>query len=504
MKRILLFLSLACAVALSGCEKDLDQLPISNGSVPDFYKSAGDFDQAMTSVYSTLRGYPDREVYLSEVRSDNIYASSAVGGRDWDPINNFSTLLNINAIVADAWASDYAAIYRANVMLDQLAANGSVVPAALRTRYEGEAKFIRAFMYFDLVRKFGKVPVIEHAILPREVAQIPRAEVAKVYELIIKDLGTAIANLPTSYTGANVGRVTVGAAKGILALVYLTRSGPDYGIKGPGLNSNEYDKANALLQDIIDAKGTARYATQATYAGIFSPTAENNSEVIFDIQYFANGSVGGSFQNIVAPDGYYSQLGLSFSAGSVEIKPTSNDLANVSYSTTDLRRAFNIQFGYTFQNTTDTRPFFKKYINVAAKGASRTDWGLNYIVLRYTDILMMKAECQMHGVGGGVADALLLVNPIRVRAGVPPLTTLTLESLMEERRREFAGENLRWYDLMRSGLALTVMNAWAQREDLAPPFNKITRPITANLLLYPVPQAELAAVPGLYDQNPGY
>jgi hypothetical protein len=495
---------MACAVALSGCEKDLDQLPLSNGSVPEFYKSAADFDQAMTSVYSALRGYPDREVYLSEVRSDNIYASSAVGGRDWDPINNFSTLLNINAIVADAWASDYSTIYRANVMLDQLAANGSVVPAALRTRYEGEAKFIRAFMYFDLVRKFGKVPIIDKALLPRDVAQIPRAEVADVYKLIYRDLRTAIATLPVSYTGANVGRATSGAAKGILAQVFLTRSGPDYGIKGPGLGLNEFARADSLLNDIIAARGTARYATQATYAGIFSPTAENNSEVIFDIQYFSNGSVGGSFQNIVVPDGYYSQLGLTFSAGSVEIKPTSNDLANVSYTATDLRRAFNIQFGYTFQNTTDTRPFFKKYVNVAAKGISRTDWGLNYIVLRYTDILMMKAECQMRNVGGGMADALLLVNPIRVRAGVPPLTTLDLPTLMEERRREFAGENLRWNDLMRSGLALTVMNAWAQREDAAPPFNKITRPITANLLLYPVPQAELAAAPGLYDQNPGY
>ena len=503
MKRIILLLGVACAVALGACEKELDQVPISNGSVPEFYKSAADFDQAMTSVYSQLRGFPNREVILSEVRSDNIYASSAVGGREWDPVNNFSTLLTINNLVADAWAQDYSTIFRANTMLDQLAANGAVT-GSLRTRYQAESRFIRAFMYFDLVRKFGKVPVIDRALLPREVALIGRAEVPAVYKLIIDDLEFAIANLPVSYTGANVGRATAGAAKGMLALVYLTRSGPTYGINGPGLASNEYDKASALLDDIIAARGTARYATQATYAGIFSPTAENNPEVLFDIQYFSNGSVGSSFQNIVAPDDYFRSLGLSFTAGSVEIKPTSNDLANVSYAPTDLRRAFNIQFGYTYLTTTDTRPFFKKYIQVAAKGASNGDWGLNYIVLRYTDILMMKAECLVRNVGGGAADALLLVNPIRVRAAQPALTSLTLESLMEERRREFAGENIRWYDLVRSGLALTVMNAWAQREDLAPPFNKITRPITANLLLYPVPQVELSSVPGLYDQNPGY
>lgn len=503
MKRLFFLLSLTGAVALSACEKDLDQLPISSGSVPEFYKTPADFDQAMTSVYSQLRGFPDREVFLSEVRSDNIYAVSVVGGRDWDPINNFSPLLTINPIVADAWASDFSTIYRVNTLLDQLAANGAVA-GALRPRYEAEAKFIRAFMYFDLVRKFGKVPVIDHALLPRDVAQIPRADVTKVYDLIISDLQAAIAALPVSYTGTNVGRVTAGAAKGILALVYLTRSGPTYGINGPGLDSKEYDKASALLDDLIAARGTARYATQATYAGIFAPTAENNSEVIFDIQYLANGSVGGSFQNIVVPDGYYTQLGLPFSAGSVEIKPTSNDLANTSYSLTDLRRAFNIQFGFVIPNFTDTRPFFKKYVNVAARGVNRNDWGLNYIVLRYSDVLLMKAECLVRGVGGSSADALLLVNPIRLRAGVPALTSLDLPGLMEERRREFAGENLRWNDLVRSGLALTVMNTWAQKEDLAPPFNKITRPITANLLLYPVPQVELSSVPGLYDQNPGY
>jgi hypothetical protein len=504
MKRIFLCITLACAAALSGCEKELDQTPISNGSVPDFYKTAADFDQAMSSVYSTLRGYPNREIILSELRSDNMYAVSSIGSRDWDPINNFSAAqLAINPYVADAWASDYATIFRANTLLDQLALNGSVA-GSLRTRYEGEAKFIRAFMYLDLVRKFGKVPVIDKALIPQEVAKIPRAEVAQVYDLIIADLQTAITSLPPSYTGTNVGRATAGAAKGLLALTYLTRSGAKYGIDGPGLESNEYDKASALLDEIIAGTGTARYALQPTYAGVFSPTAENNSEILFDIQYIANGTLGSSFPNVVVPDGYYGLLGLTFSPGSVEIKPTSNDLTNVSYAATDTRKAFNIQNGYSYQAITDTRPFFKKYVNVAAKGSGSGDWATNYIVLRYADILMMKAECEVRNVGGTPASAAARLTPLRTRAAQPAFTTLTLETLMEERRREFAGENIRWNDLMRSGLALTVMNAWVAREDPAPPNNKIIRPITANLLLYPVPQVELSSAPGLYQQNPGY
>jgi hypothetical protein len=254
MKRIFLLLSVACGLALSSCQKDLDQTPISNGSVPAFYATATDFGQAMTSVYSALRGYPDRTLYMSEIRSDNFYAASSQGVRDWDAINNFNTTLSINPYIADTWASDYAAIFRANTMLDQLAANGAVAGAALRTRYEGEAKFIRAMMYFDLVRYFGKVPLIDHALIPQEVAQIPRTDVAKVYDLIISDLQTAITTLPATYTTADVGRATKGAAQGLLALVYLTRSGPNFGINGPGLATNEYDKANTLLDQIIASK----------------------------------------------------------------------------------------------------------------------------------------------------------------------------------------------------------------------------------------------------------
>ena len=500
MKRFLLLLTAAGSLALSGCEKDLDQAPISNGSVPEFYKTATDFDQAMTAVYNTLRGYPDREVVLSELRSDNMYAVSAIGSRDWDPINNFSaSLLVINPYVADAWTSDYLTIFRANTLLDQLAANGGAA-GSLRSRYEGEAKFLRAFMYLDLVRKFGRVPVIDKALTPQDVASVPRTDVSKVYDLIIGDLQTAIANLPATYTAANLGRPTKYAAEGLLALTYLTRSGPTYGINGPGLASNEYDKALPLLNDIIT---NGKYSVLPSYPNVFAYNNEDNAEVVWDIQYVSSASLGlgGSFPNVVIPDAFYTLNGLTFTAGSVEIKPCSNDLVNTSYAATDTRKTFNIQPGYTYAGITDTRPFYKKYFSAAGRGANRGDWPINYIVLRYADILMMKAECQVRGIGGSPADAAALLSPIRKRASQSDFTTLSLPTLMEERRREFAGENLRWNDLMRSGLVLDVMNAWVPKDDTG---SKITRPITANLLLYPVPQSELSATPGLYDQNPGY
>ncbi len=500
MKRFLLLITAACTLALGGCEKDLDQVPISNGSVDTFYRTATDFDQAMTAVYSSLRGYPDREIILSEVRSDNMYAISAIGSRDWDAINNFSpALLVINPYVSDAWTSDYLTIFRANTLLDQLATNGAVT-GALQARYEGEAKFLRAFMYLDLVRKFGRVPLLDKALTPQQSLAVKRSDVKDVYGLIIGDLQTAVANLPTSYTAANVGRPTKYAAEGLLALTYLTRSGPTYGIDGPGLASNEYNLALPLLNDII---GSGRYSVLPNYGNVFAYNNENNAEVLWDIQYVSSATLGlgASFPNVVIPDSYYTLNGLAFTAGSVEIKPCSNDLVNTSYATNDARKTFSIQQGYTYAGLTENRPFYKKYFSAAGKGASRTDWPINYIVMRYADILMMKAECQVRGIGGSAADAAALLTPMRTRAAQTAYTTIDLPGLMEERRREFAGENLRWNDLMRSGLALTTMNAWVPKDDVS---NKITRPITANLLLYPVPQNELSAAPGLYEQNPGY
>lgn len=497
MKKIVLSLAAACALALGSCQKDLDQAPISNGSTLTFYTTATDFNQAMTATYSALRGYPDRTLYMSEIRSDNFYAASSQGVRDWDGINNFITTLSINPYIADTWASDYSAIFRANTMLDQLAARGSVT-GALQTRYEGEAKFIRAMMYFDLVRYFGKVPLVDHALEPQDVVKIPRTDVAKVYDLIISDLQTAITNLPATYAAADVGRATKGAAQTLLALVYLTRSGPTYGISGPGLATNEYDKANTLLDQVIASK---TYSLQSTYPKVFAFGNENNSEVIFDIQYLS-GSVGGTYNSTLPTPAYLASVGVTFSSNAVENKQVSTDVIS-SYAKGDTRLAFNVVQSFTYANASYTSPLLKKFVDPAAKGTSYSDWGLNFIVLRYADVLTMKAECLLHGVGtGSAADAAALVSPLLTRAGLPALTnSIDMPTLLAERRREFLGEGQRWHDLVREGVVLTTMNAWIVKEDVA---NKITRNIGANMILYPVPQIELAAAPSLYDQNPGY
>lgn len=485
------------ALIVSSCEKELNQVPISSATTETFYATNNDFIQAANAVYNDLRSYPDRLLNLSETRSDNLYAVSEGGVRDWDPINSFFRTLASNPYISEAWLTNYNGIYRANVLLDQLQKNGSVISdASLKTRLEGEARFLRAFYYFDLVRYFGKVPLIDRPLSANEALALNRSPVADVYNLIISDLQFAGNNLPASYTGTEVGRATKYAAKGLLALVHMTRSGPTYGIEGPGLGLNEWNLALPLLNEIINSN---QYSFLPSYSSIFSYTNENNKEVIFDVQYISGGlGQGASYVWLLVPEGYFNLNGLP-NQGGIYIRPVSNSLLN-SYAANDARKTFSIQSGFTYQGTTETRSFIKKFVDISKYGRNRTDWPLNFIALRYTDILMLKAECILKGATGTQAEVDAIVNQVRGRAGISAVSNVTLPQLIEERRREFVGEGLRWHDLVRSGLVETVMNAWIPAEDV----QQQMQPFSKNYIIYPIPQSELDVKQGLYTQNTGY
>jgi hypothetical protein len=168
----------------------------------------------------------------------------------------------------------------------------------------------------------------------------------------------------------------------------------------------------------------------------------------------------------------------------------------------DTRKAPTLHTGpFTYLGNSDTHPFIRKYLDTTQIPTSRFDWGINFIAVRYTDILMLKAECILNGAPGTQADVDAIVNQVRARAGLPAISNVTLAQLFDERRKEFAGEGQRWFDLQRSGNLVTIMNAWRTVEDAT--LNKIS-PIIANDIIYPIPQSQLDAAPGLYDQNPGY
>lgn len=512
MKKISIISTIALAILASSCRKQLDQLPISSATTETFYKQPLDFLQGVNAAYSSLRGYPDRLLFLSEIRSDNLYGVTQTG-RDWDPINNFSKGIAPNTYVEEAWREDFSGIFRANTVLDQLKNNGANVGSVpLATRFQAETRFLRAFFYFDLVRYFGGVPIVDHPLGVAESGTIGRSSVADVYKFIIADLQYAIANLPSNYSGAypsyaatDAGRATKYAAEAILAEVYMTRSGPTLGIEGPGLASNEWNLAIPLLQDIISS---GQFTFSTTYANIFSYTNQTpivNKEAVFDVMYVAgqNPVVGATFPWQLAPNTYFSSLGNnSVANGALGDIPVSTNMTS-SYETGDTRKAFSINSaGFTYQGSFDGLPFFKKWIDLTKiPTTSRGDWGINFIAVRYTDILMLKAECILNGSGGGSqADVDAIVNQVRTRAGLGTLANVTLAQLFNERRHEFADEGLRWFDLVRQGNVVSVMNAFIATDDTDKKMNQMI----ANYVIYPVPQSQIDVAPGLYKQNPGY
>jgi len=495
MQAIITKIYLAALLLLLGsCTGKLDINPVSDPSVDNFYRNQQDFEQAVNGAYNGLSAYPLRHFFLSEVRSDNMYVPGEGGTYDWNPVNNF-TLNASNTLMSGAWSDCYTTIMRCNAVLDNIDEQ-KVPDEAIRNQFTGEARFIRALMYFDLVRFFGAVPRIEHLVSATEAQHIGRTPVPEIYDLIIRDLKTAAQLLPPSYAGPAKGRATSYAAKGMLARVYLTRSGPVLLEGGPVLNSNEYTNARDLLLEIINS---GQHTFINDYAQLFSYDNENNTESVFEVQFKSGGTGTGTVMPAEMLPGSYMRAAKIPVAGGNDFKFVSNDLLH-SYPAEDKRLAFNILQGFVDENGNFVNQhYFKKFLDPKRYGVDLRDWGINQPVLRYTDVLLMYAETLLH-TGGSQAIVDSLVNKVRHRAGLPPLTGVTLDQLMEERRLEFAAEGLRWHDLVRTGTVVSVMNAWMVQEDE----KQVMKPMRAAYVLYPIPQTEINIKPGLYEQNAGY
>lgn len=511
MKSNFLILLSALALFLSSCHKDLDQKPLSNATTETFFENQNDFVLAVNGLYAVaLRGntlgnsygYADRLMNLGETRSDNLYAITD-GARPWEGINGFQTSIANNQYVAEAWVNNYDAINKANLILEQIESKGGVFyDDSLKVNLAAQTRFLRAFCYFDLVRWYGKVPLVDHTLGIEEAKNLGRSPVADVYGLIISDLQYAEQNLGEKYGATNTGRITKWAAKGILAQVYMARSGPTYGIEGPGLGLNEWDKAYTLLNEIATS-GTSNKGDALTllpkYADIFK--TENNSEVVFDVQYMSGADgIGASFVWVLTPDQYFQSIGLS-SQGANYQRPIATHFRQ-SFDTADLRAKYGIVDSFSYNNVVyNNYSFYTKYVDKTRYGTGRTNWGVNFVVLRLTDVLMLRAECTLHSGGGSQAEVDDIVHKVRMRAGdSTTVAGINLDQLLDERKKEFYGEGLRWFDLQRSGKLVELMNKFRQEEDVE---GRILA-VTPNAVIYPVPASQIQVAPGLYSQNPGY
>lgn len=468
---------------LSSCGKGfIDLKPKSSVTTGNFYQTAEDFRNAVNGAYAGLRlnGTYGADSYIfGEVRSDNAVPVSSGSVTDQDEFDRFY-IRTTNPYINNRWADSYNAIARCNAIL------GRIDPIAmdnnLKARYIGEAKFLRALFFFNLVRTYGDVPLVLKEIVNSDdgyaYGRNPKAE---VYAQIEKDLTEAAQALPVSYNGNDIGRATQGAAKAILARVLLTQK--------------KYPQAAEQLKAVIDQK---QYDLVTSYADFFKVSNKNNKEAIFDVQYKSGGvGLGNPWPNSFAPQNSGNAV-IMFGGGGNNTP--SNDLVN-DYEAGDLRKDATVATSYVnASGTTIPGNFVKKYFDVPA---TANDNGNNIPVIRYADVLLMYAECLNEAAYVANGDAFTYLNKVRNRAGLKDLTAAQVPdqaafrlAMEHERRVEFAFENLRWYDLVRTGRAIPVMNGKATQINLV-------NPVTNQNLVFPIPQSQIDINKTKITQNEG-
>ncbi len=493
MKRLA---SLLLVVMLStSCSDFLSPTPQSTITVGNFYKSQDQINQAVSGVYSGMASWPTNIfLYSSEFRSKNYIAQSHNAQRDWWDIATF-TVKPEDQILSDTWRNLYAMINRANVVLQSID-NVPFTNPALETQYRAETRFLRAFAYFQLVRLWGRVPLVTKTISPSEATQIKQSEPAEIYNFVATEMSAVKDSLPASYTGSDIGRLTKYAAEGLLARVYLTMAGY------PLNQTANYAKAAPLLQDVIAHEGSG-YSLAPDYRAQFSYKNDNKYH-LFEIQFISGGvGAGSEFPEQVAPPDIAANI-IPFRAQiSASELGLPQDLLT-AYEPGDKRFLGTIDTSWVNSAVPPGRgntPWISKFVDPNLTLTSRTDWPENFPVLRYADVLLMDAEVRAALTGGPDATGVAEINRVRAAAGLKPIAPTSKAdfdaALRHERRIEFVGEGRTWFDMVRWGIAVQTMNDFftATSQNLH---------IDQNMLLFPIPLSEINIFPGLYQQNPGY
>ena len=287
MKNKFGLLFLTTILVMSSCSKNfIDRPPVSSVTIDVLYKTDKDYQDAVIGVYQALRNQYANMWQFGDLRGDDAFIQ--VSNQPSSTAVDVFSINSSDVLLSGTWANYYIVINRANNILTKIA-DADVAVIKNKDRYIGEAKFLRALAYFDLVRIFGDVQIITNVPTIEETAATPRSPVATVYsDVIIKDLVDAATKLPVAYTGTEIGRATQGAAKAMLGKVYLT--------------VKDFPKAEAVLRELTLAPYT--YALLPNYNDLFDYLKnEHHSEYIFDIEYEEGlGGLGSIFTNNFMPN----------------------------------------------------------------------------------------------------------------------------------------------------------------------------------------------------------
>ena len=473
---------------LSSCgDEVLDRTPQGEITLENFFQNEIQAEQSVNAIYNQLRSFNVHVfayIGMTDIVSDDAEKGSIPGDANFlQEIDDF-TYTPTNNAPGGVWEGYYTGIFRANLAIDRL----PTVPDMeedLRQRLLAEARFLRAYYYFNLTRWFGDVVLTTDPFPEQQL--MSRAPQSEVYDLITGDFTFAASVLPekSDYPSGDLGRATRGAAESFLAKVHLTRQ--------------DWTEALTFAEGVIESE---EYGLLPSYTTIFTEEGENAEESIFEVQaaFFEVGDVGNSRFNLVQGVRGTPNLGWGFNRPSDDLirafEPGDpRREATVLYEGEILPDGSGIVIGdANIVNDRYNQKAFVTYPGNIARGPG------NIRIFRYADVLLIAAEAANEL---GMADkALGYVNQVRERARggstrfLPDLTTTDQQALREaiwrERRVEFGMEQMRWFDLVRTGRAAAVMQALGKDFE------------AGKHELFPIPQGDIDLSLGMLSQNPGY
>jgi len=483
----IIFSLILVTIAWSSCEDFVDVLPEQENS-ENFFNSEEDYQNALIGAYDLLQS-TYLNVMLGEIASDNTLA----GGESANDVLGIQqvddmTHTPINQQLRDIWGWMFAGVNRANYILE----------FQDKTDFDGknnvlaQARFLRAYYYFELVKWFGDVPlVVDERIVFGDQFALDRTPASEIYTQIELDLIYASDNL--SYTQSQEGRITKGAAQALLGKVYLYQE--------------KFTDAADVLEDLIEM---GPYDLVTDYSTIFEDDGENNIESVFEVQYTdsegagfnclqcSEGNVAVGFSGIRNYEGPDFSSGFSFNVPVAEVYN--------AFDADDLRRdiaildidAWATQTGATYGTGFEHTGYFnRKYIPRKRSTSAQSDLNLtnpnNYRAIRFADVLLMSAEALNRG---SISDsrAQLHLNRVRRRAfgdllhDISTTGAALTEDIYKERRLELVGEGHRFFDLVRTGRAASEIDGF----------------ISGKHELFPIPDIEIQLTGNRWAQNPGY
>ncbi|WP_228420079.1 RagB/SusD family nutrient uptake outer membrane protein [Chryseobacterium camelliae] len=472
MKKI--FLSIAVLTIMSSCNDYLD-IPVEGATdASNFFKTENDAMLGTNAIYSFLRSWENSAFpyqFVFGVPADDVVKGSNPGDASFINAYDQFTYTTSDEGIRGYWIGQWQAVNRCNQVLTKVPA--IEMNAALKTRLLAEARMLRAYFYFNLVRIYGGVPILDS--LKESYNNIPRSSVDEVYNFIISDLTSAAADLPQSYGAGDQGRVTKGAALGLLSKVYLYKK--DW--------QKAYDTSNQVI-----AMG---YALDPDFNHLFRIAGEFGSESVFEVNCECSPQFGGS--QYAEVQGVRNQFGWGFFTPSQALE-NAFEPGDIRKELTILRNGETTPEGdlIAMGDPNSVTTYNQKVYVPTSQNNNACGYGSrqNIRILRFAEILLINAEAANEM--GNIATATLNLNKVRTRAQLAATTATTQAALRtaiwRERRVELAMEGDRFVDLVRTGQAATVLASYGFK--------------AGKNELFPIPLDAINQSNGLFTQNPGY